>query len=70
MLENSSLFVCFYYQFSSQLGKFTFIMGATGAILATGFQLSGMSSLSTIIGFGNLMLDEDVISVKVSSVYF
>ncbi|KAG0602584.1 hypothetical protein M758_10G025100 [Ceratodon purpureus] len=30
-----------FFAFSSQLGKFTFIMGATGAILATGFQLSG-----------------------------
>lgn len=28
-------------QFSSQLGKYMVIMSATGAILATGFQLSG-----------------------------
>jgi hypothetical protein len=28
-------------QFSKELGKYMFIMTATGAILATGFQLSG-----------------------------
>lgn len=30
-----------FFAFTSQLGKYTFVMAATGAILATGFQLSG-----------------------------
>jgi hypothetical protein len=41
ILDTILIPVCLCYQFSSQLGKYMIIMSATGAILATGFQLSG-----------------------------
>jgi hypothetical protein len=57
------ILICVCYRFSSQLGKYTFILGATGAILATNFQLSGMSPSRVYVGFYQYQ-DDAINSVK------